>query len=311
MLDLRTAPARRFAAVVEASNLWGLRRARAALHTTTAGLDRTLPAIAERRVLTVPGAAGPLECRLYSPLGAAADAPLMLFFHGGGFVVSDLDSHEALCIRLADAGKVRVLAASYRLAPESRFPAQLEDALAVVRWLLEQGAGVLGPWTALGIGGDSAGGYLAAAAAARTHASAPGSIRAQLLLYPLLHLDESAWSEGLMRETRVLGWAAVRYINLQLAGTGGGEHAPSLLAASRIAPIQTLIASGGPLDPCRADAVALATKLRAAGRPVVVREYPMMVHGFGSLTHLSEKARLALSELGALMGGMLGEAARS
>jgi acetyl esterase len=308
MLDLRTAPARRLAAVVEASNLWGLRRARAALHATTAGLDRTLPAIAERRVVTVPGAAGALECRLYAPVGAADDAPLMLYFHGGGFVVSDLDSHEALCVRLADAGKFRVLAASYRLAPESRFPAQLDDALAVVRWLFEKGASVLGPWTALGIGGDSAGGYLAAAAAARAHASTPGSIRAQLLLYPLLHLDESAWSEGLMRETRVLGWAAVRYINLQLAG---GEPAPSLLAASRIAPIPTLIASGGPLDPCRADAVALATKLRAAGRPVTVREYPTMVHGFGSLTHLSEKARLALRELGALMGEMLGEAARS
>jgi acetyl esterase len=288
----------RLSALAESSHLWALRRARAAIHAALSGHDRLLPELAESQRLQLPGATGPLEGRLYRPTGVAADAPLLLFFHGGGFVVGDLDTHEALCIRLADAGRMRVLSAQYRLAPEHRYPAQLEDAIAVTRWMLGEHIG-----RGMAVGGDSAGAYLAASAAAHLHAEFPGAISAQLLIYPLLQLDGAAWAESLFEETRAVGWAAVQYINAQLLSAG--MTAPSLLSLSKIAPLDSVIVAGGPLDPCKADAVVLVDLLRAAGREVVWRDYPDLIHGFANLTHVSEAARHAVAEMGALIGQVM------
>jgi acetyl esterase len=269
-----------------AAHRWGLARVRTAFNATLSHRDKALPALAARTVVELPGSAGPLEGRFYRPAGVAADAPILLYFHGGGFVCSSLDTHEALCIRLADAGPIRLLAASYRLAPEHRFPAQLEDALSVARWLAAQGQ----PFA---VGGDSAGGYLAASVAARM----PDAVTAQLLLYPLVHLDEDVWTESLLRHTRLIGWAAVRYIRAQLL-----DIAPSLLSPGAVAALPTVIATGEVLDPTREDALALAERLLAAGAPVELREYPGFIHGFGNLTHVSAAARSAVAELGALAG---------
>jgi acetyl esterase len=282
-----------------------LRRARRFIRETMASADRSLPPLAERTVLRLPGAQGPLEGRLYRPLGVDEAAPLLVFFHGGGFVVSDLDTHETLCIRLAQAAAMRVLSAEYRLAPEHRFPAQFDDAIAVARWAIGEGAPALRTAGKIAVGGDSAGAWLAAAAAARIHAETPGAIRAHLLLYPLLHLDTALWGERLFEESRILGWAVIWYINRQLAGAGGGP--PALLSATDLAPVPTLIAAGGALDPCKREAALLAAALRAAGRPVVWRAYPGLVHGFGNLmTPISPAARAAVAEV----GGLFGEIAR-
>ena len=139
--------------------------------------------------------------------------------------------------------------------------------------------------------------------AARGAAAFPGAIRAQLLLYPLLQLDGEVWAESLFEETRAVGWAVVQYINAQLLG--GGVTAPSLLSLSEIAPLDSVIVAGGRLDPCKADAVVLADLLRNAGREVVWRDYPDLVHGFGNLTHVSEAARRAVAETGALIGQIM------
>jgi acetyl esterase len=293
----------RLSALADSSHLWALRRARAAIHVALSGRDHLLPQLAESRRLQLPGAEGPLEGRLYRPTGVSVDAPLLLFFHGGGFVVSDLDTHEALCIRLADAGRMRVLSAEYRLAPEHRYPAQLDDAMAVTRWMLGEGASGLDLGRGVAVGGDSAGAYLAASTAAHLHADFPGAIRAQLLIYPLLQLDGAVWAESLFEETRAIGWAAVQYINAQLLGAG--VTAPSLLSLSEIAPLDSVIVAGGLLDPCKVDAVVLADLLRKAGREVVWRDYPDLIHGFGNLTHVSEAARQAVAETGALIGQVM------
>ena len=101
----------------------------------------------------------------------------------------------------------------------------------------------------------------------------------------------------------MVGWAAVRYINSQLLASG--EVAPSLLSLSQLAPTPSVIAVGGALDPCKADAVELAALLRGAGREVIWRDYPTLIHGFGNLTHVSEAARRAVAEIGALVGQLL------
>jgi acetyl esterase len=109
-------------ALADSSHRWALQRAREAIRLALADKDQALPPLAERRHLSLPGGDGPREARLYRGLGAAADAPLLLYFHGGGFFSGDLDTHEALCVRLADASNLRVLSASYPSPPSWTMP---------------------------------------------------------------------------------------------------------------------------------------------------------------------------------------------
>lgn len=289
-------------AMVDGAHLWGLARVRATIHLALSGHDTTLPALAERRAFTLAGADGPRPVRLYRPEGARDGAPLLIYFHGGGFVTGDLDTHEPLCIRLADAAKLPVLAASYRLAPEHPYPAQLDDALALAHAALaDPGLASGGP---IVLAGDSAGGWLAASVAARLEAERAGTVSAQLLIYPLVHVDEAMWAEGLLRHTRAIGWAAVRYIRIALQA--GAEGAPSLLGDGALAGVPTVILTGGPLDPTAPDAERLTARLEALGAEVERRTYPTMLHGFCNLTHTSATAREALVEA----GGLIAAAAR-
>jgi len=168
---------------------------------------------------------------------------------------------------------------------------------------LGDGVSVLDTGRRIAIGGDSAGAYLAAACAASVETDHPGAIKAQLFLYPLLQLDRSMWATSLLKEARTVGWAAARYINAQLMDAG--ESAPSLLSLSQLALSPSVVAAGGSLNPCKADALALADMLRDAGREVIWRNYPTLVHGFGNLTHVSARAREAVAEIGSLIGGIL------
>lgn len=283
-------------AMVDGAHLWGLARVRDALRLALVGHDTTLPALAERRELTLSGGQSPRPARLYRPAGAQ-DGPLILFFHGGGFVTGDLDTHEALCIRLADAAKLSVLSMSYRLAPEHAYPAQFDDALAMTNAALADPA--LASGGPVVTAGESAGGWLAAAVAARLEAERPGTVAAQLLIYPLVHVDEALWAEGLLRHTRAIGWATVRYIRAALQA--GADGAPSLLGEGMLAGIPTVIITGGPLDPTAPDAERLTTRLEALGGSVTRRTYPTMLHGFCNLTHTSATAREALAEAGRLI----------
>lgn len=278
---------------------WSLNRVREAIRFSLHRRDRSVPHLAHLRNLKVEGAAGPLEARLYTPQSATPDGPLLLFFHGGGFVACDLDTHDALCARLADAGGFRVLSCSYRLAPEHAFPSQLDDAIAAARWTVANAEALGADPARLAIGGDSAGGYLALA----TAAALPGAFVGQVLIYPLLHLEDDIWAKSMSRDTRVLGRIAVRYIEAQLAT--GGVRAPSLLTNGALAALPTVIVAGGALDPCAPDAVACAERLGTLGAPVVRREFPALIHGFANLTHTSAAARRAVEETGHLAGEML------
>ena len=298
----RAALKARIAKGVEAAHLRALDLARQGFRAILTRREKDFPALAEQTVLQIPTANGDLEGRLYRPVDVAPDAPLLLFFHGGGFVVSDLDTHEALCIRLAHAAGVRVLSAAYRLAPENRFPAQVDDAAAVTRWVLNDFEGGSARTAGLTLGGDSAGGYLALCAWDAVKDDTPDAVRALLLIYPLLHIDESVWASSMMRETRVLGWAAVRYIRAQLLPVG--VTASSWLDRPDLVTPSMVIVSGGVLDPVRADALVFRDRLRANGVTVEWREYPTMIHGFANLTHAVRTAREAVGEVGRLVGEM-------
>ena len=219
-----------------------------------------------------------------------------MFFHGGGFVICDLETHDTLCRHLAAAAGVCIISIDYRLAPEAPFPAQLEDGEAAVRWAAAEASSLgIDPGRLL-VGGDSAGAYIAVASAKSLNAERPGTVAGQALIYPLLALDDEAWASSLFTHSRIVGRVALSYIRHQLQLDAAA--AVSLAEGDLTYMPPTLIAVGGPLDPCRPEGLRLAARLRDAKMPVTMLDYPRLPHGFGSLTQLSAASRRAVAEIG-------------
>jgi acetyl esterase len=281
----------------------GLQQTRAAIRGAIAGRDKRCPPLTEVRELEITGPAGPLDGRLYRPLDAAAGGPALVFIHGGGFVIGDLDTNDAFCRRLAAGSKVTVISANYRLAPEAKFPAQLDDALAATRWIIANAAALGVSPDGLAMSGDSAGGYLAIAVTAQLNAERPGTVGSQILVYPLMHIDDEIWSQTVFQDSRVVGRAAVAYIRSQLMD--GEITAPSLLTQDLPKAPPTLIVNGGPMDPVRPDSKLYAAKIQDQGAQVVVREYPLLPHGWANMTHVSSVARKAVTETATLAGMLI------
>lgn len=252
--------------------------------------------MAEQRDLPVPGGGGAvLPARFYRPHTAAADAPLMVYFHGGGFTFCDVGTHDALCRRLAHGAGLRVLSVGYRLAPEHPYPTQAEDALAAARFAAGRPA-QFGGDHGLILGGDSAGGYLALATARRMNADIAGSVMLTLLIYPLLQLDDDQWASSLIRDYRVVGRIALVFIRNRLVQT-----APSLLGGDLRFDPPSVVTCGG-LDPVRPDALAYAAELEAAGIPVWSRCHNGLPHAYANFTHVLKAARAAVDDTAQHLG---------
>lgn len=279
----------------------GLTASRKALNSALTGRDPEAATLATVRDIVIPGPAGDLAARLYTPDNAPRPGPVMVFFHGGGFVYCDAATHDAFCRRLCDASGVSILSADYRLAPEHPWPAQMEDAEAVVRWALHNAALLLtdGP---LILGGDSAGAYLALAVARKINSETPGTVGSTCLIYPLLHLDDAVWSERI-RDLRPVGRAAVSMIRTYLA-----SPPPSLLDAAAHGDPPCTLVFGGPTDPVRPDCLTYEEQMRAAGVPVQSRCFAALPHGFINMTHLLPGARKAVRETGLMLAQSLGPA---
>lgn len=246
--------------------------------------------------IAVPGPAGPLRARYYEA-AEAGEAPLMVYFHGGGFVCCDIDTHDSVCSWLAKSSSGRVLSVGYRLAPEARFPAQLEDVRAACAWALQNAHDFGAPDGRIAVAGDSAGAYLAATVALELNREFPGSVVLQALLYPLIHVQDSLWAEEELRNFRFLGRVACLYIARSL----GAGDLPSLLDVDLSAAPPTIVAGGGPLDPVCADVKAFVGALRAAGVRVLEKKYPALMHGGLNFTAYSKTATAALREVGELV----------
>jgi acetyl esterase len=275
---------------------------RAILMQTRRGL-RTLLAVPSARAaglarvedLAIPGPAGELAARFYQAKDAAP-APLIVYFHGGGFVCCDVDTHDSICSWLAKASAGRVLSVGYRLAPEAPFPAQVEDARAACAWAFGNAHRLGAAPDRIALAGDSAGAYLAATMALEINRATPGAVALQLLLYPLIHVQDSMWADEELRNFRFLGRVACLYIARSL----GAEELPSLLDVDLSAAPPTIIAGGGPMDPVRNDVRAFAGKLREAGVRVTERKYPVLMHGGLNFTAYSKTAVSALQDVGEL-----------
>ena len=275
----------------------------AILAQTRRGL-RTLLAVPAARAgglakvedLAIPSPAGPLRARYYEAANAI-DAPLLLYFHGGGFVCCDIDTHDSICSWLAKSSQGRVLSVGYRLAPETPFPGQIEDVRAACAWALQNAQRFGAQPHRIAVGGDSAGAYLAVTMALELNRAAPGAVALQVLLYPLIHVQDSLWADEELRNFRFLGRVAALYIARSL----GAEALPSLLDVDLAAAPPTIVAGGGPMDPVRSDVKAFVDALRRAGVRVTEKKYPVLMHGGLNFTAYSKTATTALEEVGELI----------
>ncbi|MCC8429793.1 alpha/beta hydrolase [Reyranella aquatilis] len=244
---------------------------------------------------TIPGPAGNLPVRIYRPTAAAADAklPALVYAHGGGWVFGNLDSHDVLCAQLAIEAGIAVFHVDYRLAPEARFPGAFDDVVAALKWVAANGETVGIDPTRLAIGGDSAGGNLAAAASiwARDHGGP--KLLMQLLAYPVT--DAVARTESYRRYEDGYGLNAVTmewffdHYTPDKASRGDWRVSP-LRAASLAGLPPALVVTAG-YDPLRDEGRAYAWRLHQEGTQADLVEFGGMLHGFLSSPMLLHGAR--------------------
>jgi acetyl esterase len=256
----------------------------------------TTPAEVESRDFAVPGPGGPIPVRLYTPAGAAKPSPLLVYFHGGGWVIGDLETHDAHCRRLAAFSGARILAVDYRLAPEHPFPAGHDDALAATRWAFDHAAEIGADPARIGVGGDSAGGNLAASVAIDMRGDAARRLKFQLLIYPATTPAEPTASR-LALDGPVLTASVMAFFEKALATAGHPDWrraAPAQVGDLSGLPAALVVTAG--FDPLQDEGRDYVRALVAAGVPADHLHYSDLVHDFFIMGDVSPAVVLAAKE---------------
>jgi acetyl esterase len=270
-------------------------------------LGGTPEPVAKAEDRTIPGPAGDLKTRTYTPSGEPP-FPVMVFFHGGGWVIGDLETYDNVCRSLCNSSGSLIVAIDYRLAPEHKFPAAVDDAYAATQWVVDHAVDLGGDPGRLGVGGDSAGGNLSAVVALLARDRGGPALAYQLLLYPVTDgamntpsIHENA--EGYLLSRMDMVWFYDHY--LDEAGDKLNPLVSPLLADdhSRLPPAIIVTAQ---FDPLRDEGEAYGEKLRRAGVAVKVRRYDGMIHGFLSMSGVVHRGREALQDVGAELRELVG-----
>jgi acetyl esterase len=266
------------------------------------------------RDIQLAGADGTVPARLYVPVkagspsanGSSGGDPALVYFHGGGFVVGDLDTHDNVCRFLARSADVRVLSVEYRLAPEHRFPAAYDDAVSSFRDVLARAQEFGVDPARVGVAGDSAGGNLAAGVAQAT-AGQDARPAFQLLFYPWLDLSGKRRSHALFREGFYLTEADLDWYRSRYISGDGDDRDPrcSPLLADELQGTAPVYLTTAGFDPLRDEGEEYAAKLKAAGVPVALHRQAGLIHGFVNTISIGRGGREAvLQAAGALRVGL-------
>jgi acetyl esterase len=262
----------------------------------------------ETRDLDVPGEVGPLPARLYVPPAVPETRSLIVYFHGGGFVMGSVASTDPLCRLLAAQSGVRVLSVEYRLAPEHPYPAALEDALAAFRAVQADAAAFGAEPDLIAVGGDSAGANLALVVAHQQAVLGGPAPAFVLALYPVTDVERIGGS----RELFATGFGLTTDLLHDLErmylpdGVPTDDRRGAILRADDLSDMPPVYLATAGFDPLRDEGEEFAARLRDAGVPVVARRFPGLVHGYASFTALSAAARDATLDAASILRAGLG-----
>ncbi len=270
-------------------------------------------AVGRVRDITIDGHGVALQARHYAPADASTPQPLLVFFHGGGFVICDLDTHDEPCRMLSHYGNMHVLSVGYRLAPEHPFPTPMEDCCAALRWAIAHATELGADPLRVCAGGDSAGANLAAVAALAV-AREGTPLAAQLLIYPTTDARDESPSQALFADGYVLTRADMTAFTQLYLGINA-----ELRADPRVSPRQSLDLDRSPatvvitaaFDPLRDEGEAYASTLDAAGVMVRSRRVAGLVHGFMHMTTVVPAAKAAMIDMARMFRAVVDDLRRT
>lgn len=264
--------------------------------------------LAAEEDIELPGPAGALRARIYRPHGAGP-LPTLVYFHGGGFIVGDIEAYDMQASTLAERAGVVLLSVDYRLAPEHRFPAGVEDAEAATRWALTNVARLGGDAARVAVGGDSAGANLAAVTA-QTLRGEQARPSAQLLIYPVLDFANEYPSRSENANAPLLTEERMEWFNGLYLPDRANPRDPRLspLLVDDFSGLPSALVATAGYDPLRDEGMRYAEALSAAGVPLRHLHYGSLIHGFLGLGPFSECAADAIDEVCAAAGELLADA---
>ena len=259
---------------------------------------------------TFPGPAGAIPIRVYTPTGGERPRPVVVFFHGGGWVIGNIGTHDATCRDLTSAAGVVLLSVDYRLAPEHRFPAAVEDCFAALEWVHAHADEVGGTPDLVAVAGDSAGGNLAAVTAMLARDRHGPPLRFQLLVYPGVGVTEDQDSvrdngEGYLLTQRDMEWFTKHYLGPE-GDITDPRFDPIYADLTGVAPAHVITCE---YDPLRDGGAAYAARLRACGVPVTERCYDGQIHGAFGMQAVVAASRDIIEDAGAVLRAALHDVA--
>jgi acetyl esterase len=261
------------------------------------------PELKSAEPLAIPAPHGAIPARIYTPKTLRKKdglAPCLVFFHGGGWVIGNLETHDVVCRKLAQESELIVISVDYRLAPEHKFPAAVDDAILATKWIAANAKQHGIDASRLIVGGDSAGGNLAAVVALAARDGGGPKIAAQLLIYPATefarkHPSHREPETSILLTHSVIGWFMNHYLGD--ADISDWRASPARAKSLKDLPPAYVLTAGA--DPLRDEGDEYAARLKEAGVPVTYKHFPGQFHGFFTMGKLLNQANIAVTEIAA------------